>query len=193
MNRYEAIAGIWVKAKLEYIEKFINNWEKYKKEQAFCVYDLPPVLPKGGVVFLHAIGKGRLVAYARYAGYEYIKGWYEHIKGDDKLWIEERERVWRNYGPSRLHTEDKRDFNNFWKDQMGVRGLFLMKDIKRLPEEKQIPWDVSMIVLQVYRPIGFSYKYLTNLQVEELFKHAGLEIKVKIKGVISPKVVLIEK
>jgi hypothetical protein len=92
-HQYEPIIGVWVKAEPRHIETFIQNWERYGETQAFCVYDLPPMLPEGGMVFLHAIKLNRLTAYARYVGCEYVKGWYEHARlSDDRLWMEERGR-----------------------------------------------------------------------------------------------------
>ncbi|MEM4047478.1 MAG: hypothetical protein QXI65_07175 [Metallosphaera sp.] len=188
-HQYEPIIGIWVKAEQRHIETFIKNWETRKDVQAFCVYDLPPMLPEGGIIFLHAIKLNRLIAYAKYVGYEQVKGWYEHTKfRDDRLWIEERERIWQTFGPHRLHTHDKDEFDKFWKAQMGVRGLFLMKDLQRL--QKTISWDDSMKILQVFRPLGFSYRYLIESQVRQFLELIGLEMEIQIEGILSPRVIL---
>ena len=187
-HQYEPIIGIWVKAEPRHIETFIQNWERQGNVQAFCVYDLPPMLPQGGIIFLHAIKLNQLVAYAKYVGCEHVKGWYEHTRfRDDRLWMEERKRVWRTFGPQRLHTHDRDDFDKFWKAQMGVRGLFLMKDLQRSP--KTISWDDSMKILQVFRPLGFSYRYLTNSQVRKFLGLLGLEMEIEIEGIISPRVI----
>jgi len=183
---YDPIIGIWAKAKPEHIETFIANWEKLKNIQAFCVYDLPPILPEGGLVFLHAIDLNRLIAYAKYTGYEYVKGWYEHTRGDDSLWFSERERVWHTFGPNKLHTHNKNEFDKFWEEQMGVRGLFFMKDICKL--SRNVSWNDSMKILQVFRPLGFSYRYLTNTQVQKFLKLTGIDMEIKIEGISSPRV-----
>lgn len=78
---YEPFVGIWVKAEPKHITTFINNWEKLKKSQVFCVYDLPPILPPGGLIFLHAILENKILAWAKYVGYENVAGWYEHEVG----------------------------------------------------------------------------------------------------------------
>jgi hypothetical protein len=65
---YEPFVGIWVKAEPRHIQTFIDNWEKFNVPQAFCVYDLPPMLPYGGLIFLHAIGQSRIMAWAKYVG-----------------------------------------------------------------------------------------------------------------------------
>jgi len=146
------------------------------------------MLPEGGIIFLHAINLNQLVAYAKYVGCEYVKGWYEHTKlRDDRIWIGERERVWHTYGPHRLHTHNKEDFNKFWEAQMGVRGLFLMRDIQKTP--KTIPWNNSMRILQVFRPLGFSYRYLTTTQVQKFLDLVDLKIEIKIKGITFPRVI----
>ena len=190
-STYEPLIGIWVKARPEYIRTFIRNWETTKNTQAFCVYDLPPMLPKGGVVFLHAINLNRLIAYARYVGYEYIKGWYDHVElGNDQVWMEERDRIWNTFGPYRLHTHNKEEFDEFWKAQKGVRGLFLMESVKELPEK--IPWSKSMRILQIHRPIGFSYRYLTFKQVQEFLKLTRLKVFIEVRGISNPEVVLKE-
>jgi len=188
IHQYDPIIGIWVKAEPRHIETFIENWERHRDVQAFCVYDLPPMLPRGGVIFLHAIKLNKLVAYAKYVGCEYGKGWYEYtVFHDDELWIEERERIWHAFGLFRLHTHDKNDFNNFWEAQMGVRGLFLMEDLQRSPTT--ISWHDLMKILQVFRPLGFSYKYLTSAQVKRLLELIGLNVEIEIEGIISPKVI----
>jgi len=188
-HSYEPIIGIWVKAKPEYIETFIENWENTKQVQAFCVYDVPPILPEGGLVFLHAINLNRLMAYAEYVGYEYIEGWYEHVRiKNDTIWIKERERIWNTYGPNRLHTHDKEEFNDFWEAQKGVRGLFLMRNIFTVT--KRVTWDESMKILQVSRPVGFSYKYLTISQVQKFLQLIDVKMEIKVQGITSPKVIL---
>jgi hypothetical protein len=101
--------------------------------------------------------------------------------------MEERERIWHTFGPHRLHTHEKGEFDRFWKAQMGVRGLFLMREIRRPP--KPITWDDSMRVLQVFRPLGFSYRYLTTSQVLRLLELMELEVEVEIHGIASPKVI----
>ncbi|MEM3550647.1 MAG: hypothetical protein QXV01_06100 [Candidatus Bathyarchaeia archaeon] len=188
MFQYDPIIGIWVKAQPKHLQTFIENWEKTNEVQAFCVYDLPPMLPQGSLVFLHAIGSNRLVAYAKYVECDSIKGWYEHILfAHSNLWINERERVWNTFGPNRLHTHNKAEFDKFWKEQQGIRGLFLMEDIRRI--SKKISWVDSMRILGVFRPLGFSYKYLTSTQVREFFKLAEIDIEIKIEGINSPKVI----
>lgn len=164
------------------------NWEKLEETQAFCVYDLPPILPHGSLIFLHAIKTNRLAAYARYVGYEHIKGWYRRtVDHDETLWISERERIWHTFGPSKLHTHDKNEFDRFWKAQMGVRGLFLMEDLQELLET--ISWNNSMQILQVFRPLGFSYRYLTSTQVQKFLELADIKMEVKIEGITSPEVI----
>lgn len=202
-RKYEPIIGVWVKSKAKHIKTFINNWKETKEIQAFCVYDLPPILPEGGVVFLHATRLGKLVAYARYAGYEEIKGWPEYYeawrrqlgKGRRKrepsnadVWMNERERVWRIYGPKRLHTHDKEEFNNFWASQAGVRGLFLMKDIQEVP--RPVPWGDEVRILKIHGLPGISYRYLTLSQVLKFLELSGLKVRVRVKGISSPKVIL---
>jgi hypothetical protein len=187
MFQYDPIIGIWVKAKPNHIETFIKNWEATHEVQAFCVYDLPPILPKGGLIFLHGIKVNKLLAYAKYVGYENIKGWPEYIiNKDSALWISERERIWNTFGPTRLHTHDKNEFYNFWKKQGGVRGLFLMEDIH--PISKMVSRSDSMRILQVYRPVGFSYKYLTTTQVRKFLELIGIDAEIEIEGIDSPNV-----
>ena len=189
MNRfhYDPIIGIWVKVQPKHLEAFIQNWERTNELQAFCIYDLPPMLPQNGLIFLHAIEISRLVAYAKYVGYENIKGWVEYAASHDAgLWMSERERIWRTFGPNRLHTHDKNEFDNFWKDQQGVRGLFLMQDLHRISET--VSWIDSMRILQVYRPLGFSYRYLTSSQVRKFLELTGIDMEVEVRGINSPNV-----
>lgn len=189
MNRfhYDPIIGIWVKVQPKHLETFIQNWERTNELQAFCIYDLPPMLPQNGLIFLHAIEISRLVAYAKYVGYENIKGWVEYAASHDAgLWMSERERIWRTFGPNRLHTHDKNEFDNFWKDQQGVRGLFLMQDLHRISET--VSWIDSMRILQVYRPLGFSYRYLTSSQVRKFLELTGIDMEVEVRGINSPNV-----
>jgi hypothetical protein len=185
--QYDPIIGIWVKAKPSHIQTFIENWKTTHEVQAFGVYDLPPMLPRGGLIFLHAININRLLAYAKYVGYENIKGWPEYaISHDSSLWIRERERIWRTFGPTRLHTRDKNEFDNFWKEQQGVRGLFLMEDL--YPISKIVSWVDSMRILQVFRPLGFSYRYLTTTQVCKFLELIGIDMEIEIEGIESPNV-----
>jgi hypothetical protein len=196
MFQYDPIIGIWVKAKGSHIETFIKNWEAKHEVQAFCVYDLPPMLPKGGLIFLHGIKDNnnnkqqkisRLLAYAKYVGYENIKGWPKYIiNKDSALWISERERIRNTFGPTRLHTHDKNEFDNFWKKQGGVRGLFLMEDIH--PISKMVSRSDSIRILQVYRPVGFRYKYLTATQVRKFLELIGIDAEIEIEGIDSPNV-----
>jgi hypothetical protein len=88
---------------------FIDNWEKFKEPQAFCVYDLPPMIPYGGLIFLHAIGQNRIIAWAKYVGYDNVSGWHEHVIGaSESVWLNERERIWESYTSRRLHTYSKK-------------------------------------------------------------------------------------
>lgn len=186
--KYHPIVGIWVKARQKHIETFIENWEKFNLIQAFCVYEVPPILPYGGLVFLHAISVNKLLAVARYAGYDDVKGWYEHTLTEDSAWSGECERIWNSFGPDRLHTHDESDFRHFWTEQMGVRGLFFMKDIRRVADV--ISWSDSMKVLQVFRPLGFSYKYLTIAQAREFLRLCSMNLQIEVKGIGSPKVTM---
>lgn len=185
---YDPIIGIWVKAKPGHIEAFLRNWEADMQSQAFCVYDSPPIVPEGGLVFMHAIGRNRLVAYAKYVDYEYIQGWFQHaVHRNDKLWISERDRIWSTYTPDRLHTRNKSEFERFWAEQMGVRGLFIMEELSRITQ--RVTWMDSMKILQVNRPLGFSYRYLTESQSKMFLQKAGITMNYEVKGINSPKIV----
>lgn len=189
MLPYEPFVGIWVKAEPRHITTFIDNWEKFNEPQAFCVYDLPPMLPYSGLIFLHAIGQNRIMAWAKYVGYDNVKGWYEHdTRANDSVWLSERERIWQSFTPRRLHTHDKDDFDRFWMAQMGVRGLFIMEAITRVTE--RVGWTESMEILQVHRPLGFSYRYLTASQVEQFMRLIGTPIKLTVEGIHNPKVII---
>lgn len=189
MHSYEPFVGIWAKAEPRHVMTFINNWEKFNEPQAFCVYDLPPMLPHGGLIFLHAIGQNRIMAWAKYVGYDYVRGWYEHdTKADDSTWLSERDRIWQNFTAKRLHTHDKNDFDIFWTAQMGVRGLFIMEAITQAPGN--VGWTQSMAILHVHRPLGFSYRYLTASQVEQFLQLLGVSLKVTVEGINNPKVIL---
>ena len=184
---YEPFVGIWVKAEPRHIMTFIDNWEKFKEPQAFCVYDLPPILPHGGLIFLHGIGQSRIMALAKYVGYDNVVGWYKHVKrANDSKWLSERERIWESFTPKRLHTHDRNDFDRFWGAQMGVRGLFIMGAITRVTTH--VGWAQSMEILQIHRPIGFSYRYLTAKQVEQFMRLIGTPIKVMVEGIHNPRV-----
>jgi hypothetical protein len=188
---YEPFVGIWVKAEPQHITTFIKNWEKFKELQAFCVYDLPPILPPGGLIFLHAIRENKILAWAKYVGYENVAGWYEHDAGiTDSIWLRERERIWHSFAPNKLHTYDKDDFDKFWMDQMGVRGLFIMEEVTRVTPN--VGWTQSMKILQVHRPLGFSYKYLTVNQVEQFLRLLNIRLKITVEGINNPKVIVTE-
>jgi hypothetical protein len=189
MLSYEPFAGIWVKAEPRHIMTFIENWEMHHEPQAFCVYDLPPMLPHGSLIFLHAIHQNRILAWARYVGHDYVSGWFEHdVRANDSTWLGERERIWKNFTPRRLHTHDKTDFAIFWTEQMGVRGLFTMETITRV--DANVDWTQSMKILQVHRPLGFSYRYLTASHVEQFLKLLGTPMRVIVEGINDPKVAL---
>jgi hypothetical protein len=181
-HQYDPLIGIWVKSKPSHIQTFIRNWEDTHEAQAFLVYDLPPMLPQGGLIFLHAIKENKLSAYAKYVGCEYIKGW----SSDYNLWEQERNRIWRTYGndKKRLHTHKEEEFKKFWEDQKGARGLFLMEEVCEVP--KKVSWDEEKRILKIYRPIGFSYKYLTATQVREFLELIGINMEIEVKGIESP-------
>lgn len=192
-TNYEPIVGIWVKAKPKHITTFIENWENFKESQAFCVYDLPPILPYGSLIFLHAIDENKLLAYAQYVGYDIVEGWIEYDKlksklSKDALWYKERDRIWSDYTYRRLHTHNKNEFDRFWIDQMGVRGVFIMGNVIRL--DKNPSWSESMNILQIHRPLGFSYRFLYRTQVERFLRLIGVKARLEIIGIESPKVII---
>jgi len=123
--------------------------------------------------------------------YENVAGWYEHDAGlNDSMWLRERERIWHSFAPKRLHTYDKDDFDRFWMEQMGVRGLFIMEAITGVTQN--VGWTQSMKILQVHRPLGFSYRYLTASQVEQFLQLLGTRLKVTVEGINNPKVIVTE-
>jgi hypothetical protein len=61
-----------------------------------------------------------------------------------------------------------------------------MEDIH--PISKMVSWSDSMRILQVYRPVGFSYKYLTATQVRKFLELIGIDAEIEIEGIDSPNV-----
>ena len=85
---------------------------------------------------------------------------------------QERERIWRLYGGSQLHTDDKNEFDIFWEKWDNVRSLVVMKDLKRV--EKTIGWkDIRLKILYTNYPHGVGYYYLSESDVKALFELIG--------------------
>jgi hypothetical protein len=162
----ERIGGILLKTRPEYARTFIGNWRRTGKPQVFLVYDRRPILQRGDLVLVYVINEDRLGFYARFVGSEWVRG-FKKVE-DDETRIRERERIWNLYGDGQLHTTDKREFDDFWERQDGVRSLVIMGDLVEI--KKNIRWKDLMRILHTNFPRGVGYLYITDVEANRILE-----------------------
>jgi hypothetical protein len=78
---------------------------------------------------------------------------------DKKERVAERERIWTTYRVATLNPSTKADFDDFWESQNGVRGLFLMDEVVKVPAS--IAFKPYGLALEWGFPMGVGYRYLS--------------------------------
>jgi len=165
MEEKEEIRGILLKTRPKYAKTFIENWNETKKPQVFCIYDRRPILKHGDVVLVYINGLNRLGFYATFIRSEWVRGF--KIETEETR-IRERERIWKLFGNKQLHTNDKKEFDNFWKQQAGVRSFVIIEDLKEI--KNNIKWKDLMKILYTNYPRGVGFIYVTNLEIKKIME-----------------------
>jgi hypothetical protein len=135
---------------------------------AFLLYDPPPALWFGAPVFIHSDKNLRLLA--RFRGGHFVAGHKGTVDKEER--ITERERIWTSYRVGTLDPPAKPDFDGFWEGQNGVRGLFLMDEVRAVPDA--IGFKFYGLALEWGFPRGVGYRYLSLGQCLVLLRMAAL-------------------
>jgi hypothetical protein len=72
------------------------------------------------------------------------------------------------YGDGQLHTTDKKEFDDFWERQGGVRSLVIMGDLVEI--KKNIRWKDLMRILHTNFPRGVGYLYITDVEANRILE-----------------------
>ncbi len=164
----DAPFGLWTKCDAVFANYFVNNWQARREPLAFLLYDSPPALPVGAPVFIHSDKKLRLLASFRES--QFVAGHKQTVETSERL--AERERIWMTYRSNTIDPPSKKDFDLFWDAQNGIRALFVMDNLIKLP--KPLPFKMYGHVLEWGYPIGVGYRYLTLSQSVLLLRAAEL-------------------
>src|SRR5262249_6304932 len=113
----DASFGLWTKCDAVFAEYFLTNWRTRGEPLAFLLYDSLPVVPPGAPVFIHSDRHLRLIGRFREA--QYVAGHKQTVDPEERE--AERERIWTAYRAATLHPPAKREFDDFWEAQEGVR------------------------------------------------------------------------
>jgi hypothetical protein len=165
--------GLWTKCDRVFADYFLKNWQAHKRSLAFLLYDPPPALRTGSLIFIHSDKNLRLVA--RLLGSEFLAG--HKFTADEEERHAERERVWITYRANTLDPPTKSEFDHFWAKQHGVRALFVMDSVHPIVEP--LPFKVYGRALEWGYPTGVGYRYLSFPQTMLLLRAANLETAVK--------------
>ncbi len=160
--------GLWTKCNLIFAEYFLRNWNERRTPLAFLLFDPPPALPQGALVFVHS--EKRLRFLARFCESQYVSG--QKFTVDPHERRAERERIWATYRAGTISAPTKNDFDEFWEKEHGVRGLFMMDRL----EAVSVPCPSSKYTraLEWGYPKGVGYRYLSLAQSYLLLRGAGL-------------------
>lgn len=150
--------SLWTKCDAVFADYFLKNWQARRKPLAFLLYDSPPALPVGTLVFIHSDKNLRLLA--SFCESQFVAGHKQTAEVSER--IAERERIWATYRANTLDPPKKEDFDSFWDGQNGVRALFLMDNLIELP--KRLPFKAYGYALEWGYPMGVGYRYLTFSQ-----------------------------
>ena len=164
----ESPFGLWTKCDIVFADYFLTNWRQRRQPVAFLLFDSKPALPANSPVFIHSERRLRIIG--RFQQSQYVSGHKYTVEEEER--ISERERIWSLY---RAHTEDppdKREFDEFWENQNGVRALFLMDELIEVPKALQFK-DYGR-ALQWGYPRGVGFRYLTLTQSLHLLNLSGL-------------------
>lgn len=168
---YERMAGILLKTQPKYAETFLRHWELTRKPQAFCIYNRRPYLQVGDPVFCHVVRANRLIFVAKFVRSEWVRA-FKGVEPRERC-LQERERIWRLYKDSQLHTDDKVEFDEFWDRWDGVRSLVVMEDLRRV--KRVVRWnDIRRKVLYTNFPHGVGYYYFSESDIKTMFELAGI-------------------
>jgi len=125
------------------------------------------VVPPGAPVFIHSDRHLRLIGRFREA--QYVAGHKQTVDPEERE--AERERIWTAYRAATLHPPAKREFDDFWEAQEGVRALFLMECI--VPAPHAPPFSVYGRALEWGFPRGVGHRYLSLSQCALLLRACG--------------------
>jgi hypothetical protein len=165
--------GLWTKCDRVFADYFLKNWQAHQKPLAFLLYDPPPALRVGSLIFIHSDKNLRLVA--NFDGSEFLAGHKFTAENEERL--AERERVWNKYRANTLDAPAKPEFDRFWEKQHGVRALFVMDSVHAIVEP--LPFKLYGRALEWGYPTGVGYRYLSLPQTLLLLRAAGLGPTVK--------------
>lgn len=160
--------GLWTKCDRQFADYFLRNWTERAQPLAFMLYDSPPLLPVGAPVFIHSDKNLRLIA--RFLGAQYVSGHKQTVDPDER--IAERERIWTTYRAPTLAPPTKPDFDRFWEGQSGVRSIFLMDRLARVP--KPPAFKVYGTALEWGYPSSVGHRYLSLSQCALLLRACGV-------------------
>jgi hypothetical protein len=164
--------GLWTKCDLTFAEYFLTNWKSCREPVAFLLYDAPPALTKGSLVFVHADEHIRFVA--AFCGSQYVSGQKFTVDASER--VQERERIWNMYRADTVEPPAKPEFDQFWDRQNGIRSLFIMDELEALP--RPCPSREYMRALEWGFPNCVGYRYLSLAQSYLLLRNAGLSTEI---------------
>ena len=152
---HAAAAGLWTKCAPVFADYFLKNWSHAHQPLAFLLYDPPPALQPGAPVFIHADKELRLLA--RFREGQFVAGHKATVDPDERR--AERERIWQTHRAGTFDPPAREEFDRFWEARNGIRGLFLMDEVAKLP--RPVAFKVYGRALEWGFPMGVGYRYLS--------------------------------
>jgi hypothetical protein len=166
--------GLWTKCDIVFVDYFLTNWTERKAPVAFLLFDPPPALMPGSLVFVHASAHLRFVA--SYCGSQYISGQKFTVESNERK--QERERIWTAYRADTIDAPTKPEFEKFFDAENGVRSVFFMDQLHASPDP--CPSRDYMRALEWGFPRGVGYRYLSLAESYLLLRSVGLPEEIRI-------------
>ena len=160
--------GLWTKCDGVFANYFLTNWKARHEPLAFLLYDPPPALPAGSLIFIHSDKNLRLVV--RFRRSLYVAGHKLTVEAEEREAV--REWVWSTYRANTIEPPLKTDYDAFWTSQNGIRSLFLMDELVEVPVT--CAFKEYGRALEWGYPMGVGYRYLSLSQTFLLLACAGL-------------------
>jgi hypothetical protein len=165
-------SALWTKCDSVFADYFLRNWSERRAPLAFLLYDPPPTLRPGAPVFIHSDKNLRLLS--RFCEGQYVAGHKLTVDAEERF--SERERVWQTHRAGTLDPPTKADFDKFWDARHGVRSLFLMDEVRPVPQP--VAFKLYGRALGWGYPMGVGYRYLNLAQGVLLMRLAGVRDEV---------------